>query len=182
VRKKIIDRGKNVPRRVAIFSHPFYTVRTMKQTTIALVLASSILFIGAGCSSSAEISAEQAKRDALIAKTKEVEAQQAAPSPASAPAATAGPTDGTYCWDKAPKLCHKISFTAGTVELVVGGKASGDEFKLTKNPSGKYSFTATEINSATFLTVKDVNTLEVVTLTTGTSGSTTSPAQTWVRK
>jgi hypothetical protein len=143
----------------------------MNSKILATTFGAVLLFIGAGCSSSAENSVEQAKREAAQMQ------QQAAPTPMPA-----GPTNGTYCWDKAPKICHKISFTAGTVELVVGEKASGDEFKLTKNPSGKYSFTATEINAITFLTMRDGNTLEVVTLTTGTSGSTTSPTQTWIRK
>lgn len=141
------------------------------------------MLVGAGCASGSEQTAEQAKRDALKARTEQmaVEAQPSAPTAAPAPTST-GPTDGTYCWDKAQKICHNILFGAGTVELVVSGKASGDIFKLTKQPSGKYSFTATEINTITFLTVKNGATLEAVTLTGGSSGSTQSEPQTWVRK
>lgn len=128
-----------------------------------------LLLVGAGCASSSKIAAEQA----------------AAPAPApTAPARepVGASQDGTYCWDKSTTICHNILFGSGTVELVVGNRATGDIYKLTKQPSGKYSFTATEINSVTFLTIKDINTLEAVTLNSGTSGSTTSEPQKWVRK
>jgi hypothetical protein len=137
-----------------------------------------LFLIGAGCGSSTAETEAQARRAALIARTNELTAQPtAAPTP-TVPASTE-PHDGMYCWDKAPKLCHLISFSAGTVKLAPGGEVSDETFALTKNPSGKYSFAAPELGMTTFLTIKDSETLEVMTIITTAQGTTQGAPQIW---
>lgn len=139
-----------------------------------------LLLIGAGCGSSSENAAEQAKRDALKARTSELAAEQQAP--AAAASKTSGSPDGLYCNKSSEKLCRDFSFTNLTVteKIILSSETLTETYKMKKISDTKYSYTGTQINAAYFVEIMPDGSIEIKSVTTGQYGGTLTTQ--WVRK